>query len=108
MAGTTPGATGVTREETKAAAAVMIAWADGKEIQCNTSRTGRSSWGTLSTKIEHMSWNWDDYDYRINQEPREFWIVVVDDHSSGVLPAYGRKPNAEVHVGKVIHVKEVI
>ena len=50
----------MTREQTKEAAAVMLAWADGKEIEYKEmALTG--GW----TTTENPQWRWKDFSYRI-------------------------------------------
>jgi len=95
----------VTREEAKQAAEVLLAYSQGKPIQFK--HKSDSDWILLSENTYTRSgWSFYDFDYRIKQEPREFWIIF--EQSGGVFPAYERKESAEACVGKVIHVKEVI
>ena len=47
----------MTREKAREAAAVMLAWADGKEVECKY-------WYGWVT-IDQPNWNWEDLDYRI-------------------------------------------
>ena len=47
----------MTREKAREAAAVMLAWADGKEVEC------KYSYGW--ERIDQPNWSWDALDYRI-------------------------------------------
>lgn len=53
----------MTREEAKKAAEVMMAYAEGKEIEFAC--TGEDYWGTNDYPI----FDWEDFDYRIKKEP---------------------------------------
>lgn len=56
----------MTTEETREAAKVMEAYANGKKIQCNDNRLGNGEWVTT----DNPSFNWDKYAYRIKPEPK--------------------------------------
>jgi len=60
-------------DETKAAAAVMIAWAEGKRIQ------GKSQDNAAWHDYTEPAWNWNSFDYRIAPEPLEVEVWVHDD-----------------------------
>lgn len=51
-------------------AEVMLAFAEGKTIQC----LGRYLKGDTWDDAAHPSWNWTDFDYRIKREPRVTWV----------------------------------
>ena len=53
----------MTREEVRKAAEVMIAYADGKEIEYTIK--GSNKW----TKVESPSFNWD-WEYRVKPKPK--------------------------------------
>ena len=93
----------MTREEARQADLVLFAYSQGKPIQFK--HKTENSWEPLQY-YAGKSWSFHDFDYRIKQEPREFWIIL--EQSGGVFPAYERKASAEACVGKVIHVKEVM
>ena len=86
------------RTETRKAAEIMLAYADGVEVEC---KDKGSKWhGGRSCGV----WDWNNYEYRIKpQEPREFKIMVMgngkirdlNDMSGGFL-------------GEVIKVREVL
>jgi hypothetical protein len=80
----------MTREQTKEAASVMLAWADGKEIEYKEmALTG--GW----TTTENPQWRWKDFSYRIkptitlrswtaDEVPLGAWMrfkKVIDDRS---------------------------
>lgn len=57
------------KELTKKAIAVMSAWVAGKKIEC---KKMYGSYQTLDNKWYETgvpSWDWNDYDYRIKEEP---------------------------------------
>jgi hypothetical protein len=62
-------------EETKAAAAVMIAWAEGNKIQYKSKSSQRDIWTYVSEPI----WDFDYLDYRIAPEPIEVEVWVHKD-----------------------------
>ena len=73
----------MTREQTIEAAAVMLAWADGKEIECKEmALTG--GW----TTTENPQWRWKDFSYRIKPTP------VLRPWTADEVPlgAWGRNP----------------
>ena len=53
----------MTKEQAREAAAVMLAWADGKEVEVCRKRTGK--WGFTYNPI----FDWESYDYRIKPTP---------------------------------------
>lgn len=60
-------------EETKRAAQVMIAAADGKKIQFRF-RNLIDGWHDLV--FETAAWDWAVHEYRIKPEPLEGWVNV--------------------------------
>lgn len=56
----------MTREEARKAAEVMLAYAEGKDIEYL--KYGNYSWNTISAeKGEVAAFDWHNYDYRIKQ-----------------------------------------
>lgn len=55
----------MTREESRKAAEVMLAYADGKEIEYSLELTSKTVWFSARTPV----FNWGCGDYRIKQEP---------------------------------------
>lgn len=51
----------MTREQAREAAAVMLAWADGMEVECAEIGRDKWKWTPLFTTV----WNWSKYTYRI-------------------------------------------
>jgi hypothetical protein len=55
------------REQTVAAAKIMMAWVNGKDIEGK--KQGENNWGdTTKTGLE-PAWDWFLYEYRIKPEP---------------------------------------
>ena len=73
------------RDESEAAANVMLAYASGKPIQIRRRRCppqrALEKWRDAYTS---PSWNWDLYDYRIKPPPARLWASLT----SGGKPAY--------------------
>jgi hypothetical protein len=64
----------MTREETLAAAKVMMAYAEGARIQVRAK--GREEW----LNWEGPKWDWERLEYRVRPEPQEVFIWVRADH----------------------------
>ena len=66
----------MTPKQTKEAAAVMLAWAEGKDIQYRIA-TKNSAWVPLTTP--RPSWGWSCYTYRIKPNTIKYrrWIMPV-------------------------------
>lgn len=78
---------------TKAAIAVMQAYIDGKGVEVK--HRCESRWGHC---IIRPPWNWEQCEYRIKPEPREYWIDE-ERHRVFVAPP----PH-----GGLIHVREIL
>lgn len=86
------------REEARKAAEVMLAHADGKEIECRILDGG---WVTKT----HQSFNWQEYEYRVKPEPREFWVKLDPRdviHTSKVLDPANAERNGWIRVREVL------
>jgi len=62
----------MTREEAKAAAEVMLAYANGQEIELRRTMPSASEW-------EHHKapcFDWNLFEYRVKPKPREWWIQI--------------------------------
>lgn len=61
----------MTREEVRKAAEVMMAYAEGKEIECKLKDEEDVPWRTITVALEddECSFNWKEFDYRIKKEP---------------------------------------
>jgi hypothetical protein len=69
----------MTPDETKQAAAVMIAFAEGKKIEYKV-RCGARGWEALKLDEEDgVDWDWETYEFRIAPEPMEIEVWVHDD-----------------------------
>lgn len=77
----------MTREQAREAAAVMLGWADGKEVQ--KQRRGTGEW----LLALYPNWNWDLYTYRLKPTPAlrpwTAWEVPV-----GAIIRYKRNPHS--------------
>ena len=66
-------------QETKAAAAVMIAFAEGKKIEYRV-RCGARGWQHLKLdESDGVDWDWGTYDFRIAPAPTEVEVWVHED-----------------------------
>ena len=79
---------------------VMQAALDGKEIEYRFKHD--DTWaGYLGT--EHV-WNWNEVDYRIKEEPMEFWMIKYD---WGVTSStWGTQEMAEAHAKDMVEAGE--
>lgn len=64
----------MTPEETKQAAQVMLAWAEGKTIEVISTNDTCNDWRVVS-KFESPMWDWYKFEYRVKKEPRKFYVV---------------------------------
>ena len=90
---------------------VMQAYLDGKKIEFANVNYNRSDNGWY--EVASPSWNWEQYDYRVKQEPREFSVVLDRDGKAiGVGDASAASiivvPSGKVRDAKVIKVREVL
>lgn len=53
---------------------MVQAFAEGKEIQCNTKVDGTGEWRTC----RNPDWSCGPDTYRVKPEPREFWVNVYN------------------------------
>lgn len=95
------------REEARRKAEVMLAFADGAEIQFCRYHWTNEDWDDVG----HPSWNWDGNDYRVKPKPAEFWVVVANEINSAV-GVFQNRENAQIDSkrwanGRIIHVREV-
>lgn len=63
----------MTPTQLKEAAQVMLAAAEGKQVQYMPRSTGQwvpTGWA----ENDSPSWDWHLYEYRIKPEPREWWV----------------------------------
>ncbi len=88
-------------DELRAAAAVMVAAADGAEIEWQDRfATGQLRWRAHSAV---RGWNWDVYHYRVKPKPREYWLRLT---SSGAFAGHYEDKvkllrDVELHPGSV-------
>lgn len=72
-------------EETRFAAKVMAAWADGKTVQARDRHADNLWFDCGSTEDYSMSWLWSEMDYRIKPEPR---VIYVNEYEGGLGDAH--------------------
>jgi hypothetical protein len=87
---------------------VMQAYLDGKKIEAQSTDHPEHGWNLVKTP----SWDWQHWDYRVKQEPREFSVVVGSDGiplgvgtTTGVIPLGKNYPLKDA---KVIRVREIL
>lgn len=95
----------MTKEQAKEAAAVMLAWSEGKAIQC--ADHDRDNWSEVHWTPE---WNWPASKYRIKPEPREWWLAfgINSDGQCSTIPRVHTNKVLSNDYCKVIHVREVL
>ena len=85
------------RDDSEAAANVMLAYASGKPIQIRRRRSNSpppqalEKWQDVYTS---PSWSWEGFEYRIKPEPREVWLAISSNtgmviSAISALPAEG-------------------
>jgi len=90
---------------------VMQAYLDGKKIERRHARgVGKETMWRVSKTPD---WNWNHFDYRVKQEPREFAVVIDREGKAiGVSEAAGGSiitvPGDKIRDAKVIRVREVL
>lgn len=86
------------KEQAKKAASVMLAWADGKTIECK--RKDGESWSTFDTGTMSLAWDWDEFDYRVKPEPKlRPW--TADEVPLGAWMRFKNNPQDRVLLGWV-------
>ena len=91
----------MTPEQAREAAAVMLAFADGKKIECKTAK-GSDPW----VDVAEPCWEWDGMKYRVAPELWEGKILV---HANGDIACMeGNEPLLNLPGWRLITVKEVI
>jgi hypothetical protein len=88
------------REEAKVAAEVMLAYANGATAQQRRLGDMEAKWYTPSRPV----WNWDQFEYRVKPEPREFWVNPNKGIAMLIPQGGARRPG----VNGVIRVREVL
>ncbi|RLF44929.1 MAG: hypothetical protein DRN17_03565 [Thermoplasmata archaeon] len=89
----------MTPNELREAASILLAAADGKQIQ---TKAPCMEW--IDTSI--LFFNFGAQEYRIKPEPQEFWLNVYPNH----VMAHLTRDNAFtafVKGGEIVHVREV-
>ena len=82
------------RDESKAAANVMLAYASGKPIQIRRRSTPQRAIEKWQDVYTSPSWSWEGFEYRIKPEPREVWLAISSNtgmviSAISALPAEG-------------------
>lgn len=93
----------MTKDETKQAAAVMMAWCDGKVIQCRRRKPGTGQISTGWFEANTPCWNWDEYEYRIKPDLREVWVRIKQ-----AVAAYTEAELKTLDRSNLVHMREVI
>lgn len=96
------------RQETSIALSVMVAYANGGEVQHRV-RGQTNGW----RDVEAPSWTWGSAEYRVKPAPVEFWAVLNDD--STPIQCYVQRYIAERHLAgnfntpnwRIAHMREV-
>jgi hypothetical protein len=74
-------------------AAIMVAFSEGKVVECRRVGSSSSTWGTTSTP----SWDWITYEYRVAPpEPRTLWAISRSDGT--IIGTKDNETDAEVEV----------
>lgn len=93
----------MTPEQAKEAATVMLAFASGHKIECRSKSSHPTDW----VEKYHMTWAFDEFDYRVAPEKWEgkLWVNFQFGHARDELYFSGHSP---VDAGwKLITAKEV-
>ncbi len=92
----------MTREQTKVAAEVMLAFANGETVECRrVGDIGEGFWNYTGCP----NWDWIVMNYRVKPKPREFWIVF---DRNGHTSVFFREPTCPtMHGESWIKVREV-
>lgn len=109
----------MTREEARKATEVMLAYADGKEIEFKCKRA--ENWRLCEEKGE-LFFNWKDSDYRIKEEPtyrpfknaKECWEEMLKHQPFGWVRSgnyyqnIGELNGASVHLDDIFPYKDAL
>ena len=87
----------MTREQAREAAQVMLAWADGKEVECNLNNA--VEWNSAITHQE-LNFDWSVFTYRIKPTTKlRPW--TADEVPLGAWMRFKRNPEDRVLLGWV-------
>lgn len=93
-----------TRDEARRMAEVMLAFADGAQVQSREWLT--NTW--FDVNPESSGWDSARYDYRIKTKPRKAWVIYADD--GRVFTACNTRDDAAPLAarlgGTVVHTRE--
>jgi len=85
---------------------VMQAALDGKEIEVrNYPHETNHQWADIDKK--EIVWNWPNVDYRIKQEPMEFWVNTFNGRASTCWQTKEEAEAVDQPNMKTIKVREV-
>lgn len=82
--------------------AVITAFQNGKAVQFRHRGDEGEEWSYVGAP----TWNFDKYDYRIEPEPREFWVQVNE--KGGVIYTFTHNPISLASNAIIVHVREVM
>jgi hypothetical protein len=71
------------REQTKAAAEIMLQWANDPTAQVEYKIKTMNFW----IETQNPVWEWTRCDYRIKPKPAEFWALITENCGSVVVTA---------------------
>ncbi len=90
---------------------VIQAHRDGEKIERKMLGVAMAQWALCKTP-QHSRFNFDEYDYRIKPEPREWWVNFYPQFTSGLI---GSREAADTEAAlqkmfrvKCVHVREVL
>ncbi len=92
------------REEAGKRAAIMQAYADGKEIQFKYFKD--SHWMSLQTF--GTEFDFATYDYRVKPKPREYWLNIYPGNVTVIHNTFDSAAESRSPDGTTIHVREVL
>lgn len=73
----------MTKQDCKAARAVMEAWENGEEIECLYDDGRRDAMWCLCTG-DQMAWDFSTFEYRIKPKPQTLYLNIYQDDKIGL------------------------
>lgn len=92
----------MTPDETREAAQVMLAFAEGQRVQRR--RWACSDWSDWVGCVP--AWDWETFEYRVKPKPREWWVSVNEQGEA--ICVRSEKPNMAGGVCDHVKVREVM
>ena len=94
----------MTREQAKELLPVITAWADGKQIEWLNNETGK--W--MSFELEHWPFFEEPHKWRIEPEPRRWWIWFPANGSGIIAELDDGPPRVRAKGDILVHVQEIL